>query len=87
MKPVSPVLIGEDLPEIEIAKDQPEYNPLPVIAVQDEAATIISRWELSDEEVAEVVKTKSIYVFMMTFGHPIQPLLLQTEKPTIPLRR
>ena len=54
-------------------KDQPEYKPLPALALPD--GTIITCWQLTDEEVEEVVKTKQLYLKQLTFNQPLQPIL------------
>jgi len=62
----------------EIAKNQKHlYNTLPAIVFeQDHQVPVITCWELSDEELAEVVKTKRFYMSQLTFGHPFQPVRL-----------
>lgn len=73
MKPIS-------FPEVNViyAKDQPEYNPLPVY--KDERGNIVSCWEFSDEEIEEIKKNKCIWLSAMTFNKPLQPLFLTTNK-------
>lgn len=61
------------------AESQPEYLPLPAMQLQDEGGTVITCWELSDEELAEVVKNKKVYLSIMTFKQPLQPVSLQTS--------
>lgn len=81
MKPVSPVIIGEERHEIKIAEHQDEYQTLPALISSE--GYVLSRWELSDAEMEMLTKTKSIYVKIMTFGQPLQPLMLQVENPMI----
>ena len=75
-------------------KDQPEYMPLPAlvkpftIGKGDDAAVypkgiVVSCWELSEEEIAEIVKTKKVYLSVLTFGQPVQPCLLTTKKEDV----
>lgn len=52
-------------------ENQPQYIPLPVMKFPD--GMMISCWELTDEEVEEIVKNKKLYISMMTFNHPLQP--------------
>ena len=61
------------------AKDQPEYLPLPVYRTVDGEVT--SCWELSQEEIEQVMKTGKIYLTMLTFNQPLQPILLSLMKP------
>lgn len=80
MEPVSPVLPSQsDLPEIEAGKNQPEYNNLPVLNLGE--GVLLSRWKLTEEELAIIQKTGDLYVFIHTFGHPVQPINLQAEEP------
>lgn len=68
-----------------IAKDQPEYEPLPAhVHVHDRAGRITCCWELTDDELAELLMTKRIWHTVMTFGQPLQPQLLSVEKPAMP---
>lgn len=62
------------------AKDQPEYQPLPVMALGDRECSVISCWQLTEEERDEVARTGKLYIKVMTFGHPLQPIL-----PTVDL--
>ncbi len=83
MTPSSPVLKSGILTEqeIKIAENQPEYQTLPALPLGD--GVILTRWELSDDEIAEIVKNKSIYLFMWTFNKPVTPILLQVTEPQI----
>lgn len=80
MKPVSPVIPNLDNPETVIAEHQDQYQNLPALVLNE---GIISRWKLSPEEIEMVVKTGDIYLFVWTFGNPLQPVLLQTETPQL----
>lgn len=62
------------------AKDQPEYQPLPVMYLQDQEGSVISCWELTDEEIETIVKSKRLYLKQLTFYKPLQPIL-----PTVDL--
>lgn len=61
-------------------KDQPEYKPLPALVIQDSLGSVITCWELTDEEIEELTRTKRLYLKQLTFGNPLQPLL-----PTVDL--
>lgn len=50
MKPVSPVIPGLESYEILLAKDQPQYQPLPTLVVEGDERRMISRWEFTGEE-------------------------------------
>ena len=59
------------------AENQPEYLPLPAHKKPD--GTVISCWELSPEERKRVAETGVIYLAVLTFGRPLQPLLPGTS--------
>lgn len=61
------------------AEDQPEYLPLP--AHKKEDGTVISCWELSDNELEQLIKTKKIYIGVLTFNQPLQPILPIVRSP------
>lgn len=81
MKPVSPVIPGVELPETVYAKNQPEYNPLPCHRSED--GTVLTRWKLTWRERWRVLISGDVYLFVSTFNRPLQPLLMQTEKPEV----
>lgn len=70
-------------PEVNVTygEGQPEYLPLPVKHHRDQDGHVTSCWQLTDEELAEVIKTKQIYVTVLTFNNPLQPLMLTVECP------
>jgi hypothetical protein len=79
MKPVK-------FPEVncELAKDQPEYEPLPVFYnAESPAKEMTACFQLSDEEVAEIVRTRKIWHTQLTLGNPFQPIYLSTQSPFI----
>lgn len=83
MEPVKPVIIGHDNDrrEVNYAEDQPEYRTLPTLKTKD--GQVISRWELSDEELETIKTTKSIYLINHTFNQPLQPILMTVDKADV----
>lgn len=81
MKPVSPVIPGENFTETIIAEHQDEYQNLPAIKV--EPGMLITRWELTFRDRLRLLFGGSVYLWIMTFGQPLQPLLMQTERPPL----
>lgn len=75
-KPVSPVIPGYDQFEVIYAKNQPQYGQLPALLTSETKGTYLTRWELTDEEVAAIISSKSVYLFISTFGNPLQPVLI-----------
>ena len=59
------------------AENQPEYNPLP--AFKAENGTIVTCWELTNEDFERIVETRRIYLSVMTFNNPLQPVNLTTD--------
>jgi hypothetical protein len=61
------------------AKDQPEYLPLPVHKTEN--GRLISCWKLSWVERLKVLFTGRIWSHVLTFNQPLQPQLLEVDKP------
>jgi len=61
------------------AKDQPEYQPLP--AHRDEAGIVVTCWQLTTEEKKVIAETGVIYISLLTFNLPLQPLSVTVENP------
>ena len=62
--------------------NQPEYEPLPAERIgEPETGQVNTCWELDHEELAIVQKTGKIFVSVLTFGQPLQPLLCSVVKP------
>lgn len=62
------------------AKDQPEYLPLPVRKFPK--GETIACYELSDEDLAEMNRTRKMYISQWTFNggyQPIRPALSEAE--------
>lgn len=77
MKPI-------EFPEVTVtlAKNQPEYQPLPVYQARDPWSTVISCWQLEPEEI-DALKANGgkLWLSQLTFGQPLQPQLPSVEKP------
>lgn len=59
----------------DVAKRQTEYLPLRAITFPDDPnGTIITCFELSDDEIAHILKTKTIFHSQLTFGGKMQPI-------------
>jgi hypothetical protein len=80
-KPVSPVVPGAKLPEVVYAKDQPAYQPLPAYRAED--GTVLTRWKLSWRERLAVLFTGNLYIWLLTFNQPLQPIQIQVEQPEV----
>lgn len=73
MKAVSPVIKGYEQDEILLAKDQPEYEPLPVLEIGPEPR-LMSRWEFTPYERDLISSGASLFYQQMTFGHRFHPV-------------
>lgn len=60
---------------ITFAEDQPEYLPLPAHHAHDGQGNVTTVWELTDEEIQILLRTKQIRLNQMTFNMNLQPLL------------
>ena len=54
------------------AADQPEYQPLPVWRRQQ--GQVVSRWRLTWRERIAVLFGRDMYLEVLTFGQPLQPI-------------
>lgn len=84
MKPISPIIPGLERHEVVIAKDQPEYQPLP--ALPADGSTVITRWRLSFRERLVALFNGDIYLHVSTFGRPLQPVYLSVDEPLLELK-
>lgn len=58
---------------VEIAKNQKEYKTLPAF-VDKEIGTVTTCFELDDQELKQVRRTKKIWLTLLTFNKPLQPI-------------
>lgn len=77
MTPISPAIPG--MPEVVYAKDQPEYLPLPAYRTGD--GTVVTRWRLSWSERIRVLLGGSVWLTILTFNNPLQPVKLDAQCP------
>ena len=61
-----------------LAKDQPEYNQLPAMVIEENGQYVIC-WEVSTEDLIELNRTRKLYYSQLTFGHPFQPIQLSVD--------
>lgn len=61
---------------------QTEYTPLPAHRAAD--GTVVSCWRLSFWARVKLIVTGRVWALTLTFGDPLQPLCLTTEKPFEP---
>lgn len=63
------------------AANQPEYEPLPAEKRDGRCGEIVTCWELSPEELERVRETGKIWLAVLTFNQPLQPLIISVDKP------
>lgn len=66
------------------AENQPEYRPLPAYVYSDREGRITCCWSLSWKERLKVLFSGRIWHTILTFHGPLQPQLLEVEKPAMP---
>jgi len=81
MKPVSPVIPGSEHVEVVLARDQPQYIPLPVVYLGGKSAPMVSRWRLSLKERLNIAMGADLVLTQLTFGQLFQPVHLQIVTP------
>ncbi len=61
------------------AKDQPQYQPLPAFKSDD--GQTISCWQLNLKERFKILLTGKLWLTVLTFNQPLQPLLPSVDYP------
>lgn len=69
-----PVCPGLEQYEKVYAKAQPQYNPLRTLVSNRGERSVLSRWGLTEEQRAKVAAGADIYLELLTFGDPLQPI-------------
>lgn len=86
MKPqqkiLSRVVFDPMLEAVVLAKNQPQYLPLPVIRSSYPLGRVTSRWSLSLWERILVLFGGSLWIQQLTFGDPTQPIKPLLKEPT-----
>tara|TARA_R110002096_G_scaffold327284_2_gene521260 strand:+ start:1576 stop:1824 length:249 start_codon:yes stop_codon:yes gene_type:complete len=64
-----------------IAKDNPDYLPLPAHQFKDDFGTIAFCWKLTFKERLKVLFSGLVWQQVLTFNNPLQPQKMTIEKP------
>jgi hypothetical protein len=64
--------------EVVFGKDQPQYQPLPAVI---EHGLVTTRWKLTWREKLQVALTGNLWLSLLTFNHPLQPIKLSVYEP------
>jgi hypothetical protein len=68
--------------ETVIAKDQPEYLPLPSIISSRPDGVVTTRWRFTWKERFDVLFSGNLWLQQMTFHQKLQPVKMITVQPT-----
>lgn len=82
----NPTLIEFPEQTVIIAKDQPEYLPFPAYQHGDNQGTITCCWKLNFWHRVKLLFTGKIWHSVLTFHQPLQPQLIEIDKPKFPKR-
>lgn len=69
-----PVVEGMEEVEVKFAEKQPQYTTLRTLTSNGPERKVLSRWTLTDEQRAQVLRGADVYLELMTFGTPLQPI-------------
>jgi len=64
-----------------LAANQDEYEPIYVHRDDGPEGIVTCAFKLSPGELTEIATTKTIWLQLLTFGHPFQPVRLSTKRP------
>lgn len=71
-----PVIEGLEEFEIVFAKNQARYNPLRALRQNHRHGRVLSRWTLTDAQRQAVANGADIYLELLTFHEPLQPIMM-----------
>ena len=69
-----PVIDGLEEHELIMAKKQKQYRPLRCLPSNDSDGYRMSRWTLTTEQREAVAAGADIFLELMTFNHPMNPI-------------
>ncbi len=82
MNPVSPVILTKpSLSEVHWAENQAQYRTLPSVVSFGASKRVTTRWRLSWRERFKILVRGNLWVSMLTFGEPLQPILPEVDEP------
>lgn len=77
-----PVINGMEEQEVVYAKDQPEYIPLRTLVSKGPERSVFSRWTLTPEQRKAVAEGADIFLELLTYGGPLQPIRMAIGEGT-----
>lgn len=66
-----------------LAMDQDEYEPIAVHVGPAPTVAMTACFRLDENEIREIVETRSLWITTLTFGSRFQPIALSTRKPEL----
>ncbi len=69
-----PIVEGLEAIEVVYARNQSEYNPLRSLISTDGTGRAVSRWTLTAEQRVAIAQGNDIFLELMTFHQPLQPI-------------
>jgi hypothetical protein len=75
VRAVEPAALHEGAALVVIAKDQPEYLPLPASVSPD--GVVMTEWEPTAEELARLMNGGRVRLWIYTFRNPLQPVSVE----------
>jgi hypothetical protein len=74
-------MISVQFPEANatIAAQQEEYEPIAAYIFKN--GRVVCCFRLSDQEIADIVKTRTLWLQQLTFGNAFHPIALSTQRP------
>lgn len=67
----------------EYAKDQEEYETLPVLKLDTLEGEVVSCWNLSFKERMKVLITGKIWLSLMSFNRPLTPSFMSVNRKDV----
>jgi hypothetical protein len=71
-----PVVEGLEKHELIFAASQPQYNPLRALRSKTFSSEVMSRWSPNDEQRKAIAAGADIFLTLLTFGGPLQPIIM-----------
>ena len=81
------VIQGLEPFEVVFATNQPEYNPLRALKSMKDNGAILTRWSPTEEQRWALANGADIFLEVLTFHHPLQPVALYVMEDSPQVRR
>jgi hypothetical protein len=66
-----------------IAKDQPEYMPLPALRIDSIQGEVVSCWKMGFKERIKVLFSGRVWLSIMSFNKPLSPSFMSVNRKDI----